>query len=110
MIARSSTEAEYPAIVSVVDETTWVKNLLKELHVYIRTPPGIFCDNLGVTYLCENNNLHCPMKHIIVDFHCVRQWVNSKCLIFKHIPSSDQLVDALTKPPPKRSYHHHFPT
>ncbi|KAH0639576.1 hypothetical protein KY285_036162 [Solanum tuberosum] len=48
-IARSSTEAEYRAVASVVDETTWVKFFLKELHVHIPTPPTIFCDNLHVT-------------------------------------------------------------
>jgi len=49
VVARSSTEAEYRAVASVVDETTWVKFFLKELHVHIPTPPTIFCDNLHVT-------------------------------------------------------------
>ncbi|KAH0776387.1 hypothetical protein KY290_007798 [Solanum tuberosum] len=53
---------------TTVNETIWVKDLLKELHVKILTPPTIFCDNLGVTYLCENNNLH-----IVVYFRYVRQ-------------------------------------
>ncbi|KAH0633429.1 hypothetical protein KY284_036215 [Solanum tuberosum] len=81
-IARSSTEAKYRAVACFVDETTWVKNLLKELHVHIPTPPTIFCDNLRVTYLCENNNLHNHMKHIVVDFHYVHQQVTNKHLIF----------------------------
>lgn len=49
-IARSSTEAECRAVASAVDETTWVKTFLKELHVHIPTPPTIFCHNRGVTY------------------------------------------------------------
>ncbi|KAH0682733.1 hypothetical protein KY290_021329 [Solanum tuberosum] len=96
IIARSSTEAEYRDVASAIDETIWVKNLLKELHVKILTPPTIFCDNLGVTYLYENNNLHSRMKHIAVHFHYIRQQVNDKHLTFKHILSSYQLADSLT--------------
>ncbi|XP_019240824.1 PREDICTED: uncharacterized protein LOC109220808 [Nicotiana attenuata] len=35
-------------------------------------------------------------------------WVNDKCLIFKQIPSSDQLADTLTKLLPKNSFRRHF--
>ncbi|KAH0658939.1 hypothetical protein KY285_027489 [Solanum tuberosum] len=48
--AVNLTDRKYWAVASTVHETTWVKNLLKELHVQNPTPPTIFRDNLGVTY------------------------------------------------------------
>ncbi|CAN4114156.1 unnamed protein product [Withania somnifera] len=48
------------------------------------------------------------MKHIVVEFHYVRQQVKEKCLIFKHIPSSNQLDDSLTKPLSKNLFHQYL--
>ncbi|WMV46615.1 hypothetical protein MTR67_040000 [Solanum verrucosum] len=107
-VDRKEKKKEYRIVACVVDETTWVKNLLKELHVHIPTPPTMFCDRLRVTYLCENNNLHNRMKHIVVDFHYVRQQVSNKHLIFEHITSLGKLADTLTKPLPKSPFLLHF--
>lgn len=74
----------------------------------ILTPPTIFCDNLSVTYLYENHNLHSRMKHIIVYFHYVRQQIIDKSLTFEHIPTFNQLADSLIKPLSKTSFHRHL--
>lgn len=38
------------------------------------------------------------MKHIAIDFHFVRQKIQSGELRVSHVASADQLADALTKP------------
>lgn len=45
----SSTEAEYSFVANVVIETTWVKNLLLELHTPLKKSSAVYCDNVGVT-------------------------------------------------------------
>ena len=38
------------------------------------------------------------MKHIAIDFHFVREKVQSGTLRVSHVASADQLADSLTKP------------
>ncbi|KAH0637403.1 hypothetical protein KY289_037318 [Solanum tuberosum] len=105
-VARSSTEAEYRAVASVVAELNWLTNLLQELWVKLPCPPKVFCDNIGVTYLCRNPVFHSRMKHVAIDFHFVRDQVESGKISVHHIPTGAQLADALTKALPRRSFVH----
>ncbi|KAH0729056.1 hypothetical protein KY289_000244 [Solanum tuberosum] len=103
-VARSSTEAEYKAVASAVAELNWLTNLLQELRVKLPCPPKLFCDNIGVTYLCRNPVFHSRMKHVAIDFHFVRDQVESRQISVHHIPTGAQLADALTKALPGRSF------
>ena len=44
------------------------------------------------------------MKHIALDYHFVRQFVQSGQLRVTHVSSTDQLADALTKPLPRARF------
>lgn len=63
----------------------------------IRSPPTLWCDNLGATFLASNPVFHARTKHIEIDFHFIRERVASKDLIVRFICSNDQLADLLTK-------------
>ncbi|KAK0594932.1 hypothetical protein LWI29_001900 [Acer saccharum] len=97
-VARSSTEAEYRAIAHTTAEVIWISSLLCELLISPSTPPTIYCDNISATYLCSNPVFHSWMKHIAIDFHFVREKVQSGKLRVSHVVSSDQLADSLIKP------------
>nr|GEU45352.1 hypothetical protein [Tanacetum cinerariifolium] len=47
VISRSSAEAEYRGVANAVVETAWVRNLLRELHMPLRTATLVYCDNLA---------------------------------------------------------------
>ena len=96
-MARSSTEAEYRAVAAATAELNWISNLLSELQCST-SPPTIYCDNLGATYLTANPVFHSRMKHIAIDFHFVRDQVSKHKLRVTHVHSSDQLADSLTTP------------
>ncbi|GJV21096.1 putative RNA-directed DNA polymerase [Tanacetum coccineum] len=49
MVSRSSTEAEYKALVDTVAELTWLQALLNELGIRSSSTPILWCDNLGGT-------------------------------------------------------------
>ncbi|KAL8120231.1 hypothetical protein AgCh_017394 [Apium graveolens] len=96
-VARSSIEAEYRTVASSLAELNWVMNFLIELKLPVSSPPRIFCDNIGATYLCHNPVFHSRMKHIALDFHFVRDQVQRKLITVHHVNSLNQVVDLLTK-------------
>ena len=82
----------------VATKLQWVKSLLLELLTLVQLLPTLFSNNLGATYLSANPVFHSRMKHLAIDYHFVRELVQSSELGVVHVSVSDQLADALTKP------------
>lgn len=99
VVSRSSTEAEYRSLAHAVSEISWIRSLLHELHIPVKSPPVIWVDNLSTIALASNPVLHSRAKHIELDIHFVRDKVAAKEIEHRHVPSLDQVADILTKPP-----------
>ena len=97
-VSRSSTEAEYKSLANATAEVMWMETLLDELGVYRPHVSRLWCDNLGATYLSVNPVFHARTKHIVIDFHFVRERVAQKKLEIRFIPTGDQVADGFTKP------------
>ena len=74
-----------------------MKSLLSELLAPIQLSPTLFSDNLGATYLSANPVFHSCMNYLAIDYHFVRDLVQSSKLRVIHVSAGDQLADALTK-------------
>ena len=96
-VAHSSSEVEYRAIAVATAELQWVKSLMSELLVLVQSPPTLFLDNLGATYLSANRVFHSCMTHLAIGYHFVIDLIQSSELCVFHVSTGDQLVDALTK-------------
>ena len=68
-LSHSSAEAEYRVVTNVVAETTWIHNLLRELHSPSSTDTLVYCDNVSTVYLPSNPMHHQWTKHIEIDIH-----------------------------------------
>ncbi|MCI13410.1 retrovirus-related Pol polyprotein from transposon TNT 1-94, partial [Trifolium medium] len=60
-VARSSTEAEYKALVDTASELLWVLSLFTELVHILTATPVLYCDNIGATHLSANPVFHSRM-------------------------------------------------
>ncbi|GKE08298.1 ribonuclease H-like domain-containing protein [Tanacetum coccineum] len=93
----SSVEAEYRGVTKVVAETTWLRNLLHELHMSLLSATLVYCDNVSAIYLTANHVQHQRTKHIEIDIHFVYDMVTRGHVRVLHVPSRYQYVDIFTK-------------
>lgn len=98
VVARSSTEAEYRSLAYTTAELMWIKQLLSDLQAPISHPPLLLCDNVGSIFMSKNPVISTRSKHIALDFHFIREQVESGQLKISHVSSIDQLADIFTKP------------
>ena len=71
-------------------------------------PITVYCDNQSALYIAENPIYHDRTKHIELDFHFVRERVQSNLLLPLHISTSMQVANVFTKPLEHALFHHHI--
>ncbi|GKG64067.1 ribonuclease H-like domain-containing protein, partial [Tanacetum coccineum] len=50
-LSRSSAEAEYRRVANAVAETSWIRNLLRELHTPLSTATLVYYDNVSAVLI-----------------------------------------------------------
>ncbi|GJR86995.1 ribonuclease H-like domain-containing protein [Tanacetum coccineum] len=86
-LSRSSAEAEYRGVANAVAETSWIRNLLRELHTPLSTATLVYCDNVSAVYMSANPVQHQRTKHIDIDIHFVRDKVAAGHVRVLRVPS-----------------------
>ncbi|GJU00431.1 ribonuclease H-like domain-containing protein [Tanacetum coccineum] len=76
-LSRLSAEAEYWGVANVVAETSWLRNLLCELHSPLSTTTLVYCHYVSAVYMSANPVQHQRTKHIEIDIHFVRDMVTA---------------------------------
>jgi hypothetical protein len=71
--------------------------LLRELHIYLPSPPTRWCDNLSAMSLASNPIFHARTKHIKIDYHFIREKVVNKDVVVRYINTCNQVADIFTK-------------
>lgn len=96
-MSMSSTEAEYKALTHTTADIAWIRNILKDLGVFVSNPPSIHCDNMSAIALSANPVFHFKIRHLDIDYHFVREQVQKGDFEVLYIPTDDQTADVLTK-------------
>ncbi|XP_021747771.1 uncharacterized protein LOC110713621 [Chenopodium quinoa] len=96
-LSKSTAEAEYRGVANVIAETTWLRNLLLELHCPLRKATVVYCDNISAVYMSHNPVHHQRTKHVEMDIHFVREKFSLGHIRVLHVPSSFQYADIFTK-------------
>ena len=96
-ISHSCIESEYRALATTTAELYWLRQVLKDLGIYLSAPPKLWCDNVSALAVASNPVFHAHTKHIEVDYHFVREKVLRRDIQIKYIATGDQLADVFTK-------------
>ncbi|KAE8676474.1 hypothetical protein F3Y22_tig00111588pilonHSYRG00004 [Hibiscus syriacus] len=96
-ISLSTTEAEYRAAVMVAQESTWLIQLMNNLHQPVDYAIPLYCDNQSEIRLAENLVFHSRTKHVEVHYHFFREKVLQEEIEMRQIKTDDQIVDLFTK-------------
>jgi hypothetical protein len=96
-VALSSAEAEYMAASHANCEAIWLHKLLVGLFGVQLRPIVIYCDNQSCIKLYENPVFHDTSKHIEIQYHFIRHYVQRGAIELQYISTDEQVADILTK-------------
>ena len=96
-IALLSIEAEYRDVAIAVCEVFWLKRMLKDLGVPIKGSILLYCDNMTSVHLARNLVFHKRTKHTEVQYHFIRERVQTGDIDLQHINTNLQVADIFTK-------------
>ncbi|GJW60422.1 ribonuclease H-like domain-containing protein [Tanacetum coccineum] len=97
MLSHSSAEAEYRGVMNAIVKTSWIRNLLRELHTPLFTATLVYCDNVSTVYMSANPVQHQRTKHIEIDIYFIRDKVAAGYVRVLHVPSRFHYADIFTK-------------
>uniref|UniRef100_A0A2N9G4E2 Integrase catalytic domain-containing protein n=1 Tax=Fagus sylvatica TaxID=28930 RepID=A0A2N9G4E2_FAGSY len=100
VVAHSSTEAEYRALVDATSELLWLLWLLADMGAPQTTSTPIHYDNRSDIHIAHNDVFHERTKHIEIDYHFIRHHLQQSALHLLSVSSEDQLANVFTKSHP----------
>src|SRR5204862_2328971 len=89
IVASSSMEAEYMALLEATKESIWVQRLLSELGQTVENANVIFEDNQEAIVLAYNPEHYARIKHIDIQYHFVRDYVKNNKIKLEYCPTAD---------------------
>ena len=104
MVALSTMEAEYMAMMHHSQQALWMHNFLLEIGLEQSLPAILHVDNNSSIALAQSTQGHSRAKHIDIRHHYIRERVQEGDIDVRHIPSSENLADICTKPLPRAAH------
>ena len=95
--AQSTTEAEYRALSTALNEVIWIVMVLKEIVIKVKQPIRIKEDNQATIKLGTNNMASARSKHIDLRHHVIRYYNDKGTILLEYVESSQMIADMLTK-------------
>ena len=104
LIALSSTEAEYIALMEAAKEATWLRELHQEICLLLNMDNSslqgsipILAHNQAAIHMAKVPRFHDRTKHISIRYHYVRSAIENNLITLDYIPTTDNPADILTK-------------
>lgn len=95
VVALSTTEAEYVAIIEASKEIMWLQDYMEELH---RKQPvsTLWSDSQSAVHLAKNAAYHSRTRHIKKRYHFIRSALKDNELKLQKIDGSENPTDMMT--------------
>ena len=77
-------------------EALWLQKLVTLLG-HPQSTTRIWNDNAGSIILTKDPSFHTHTKHIDVQYHFIREWVQSNKIAFKYLHTTEMPANMLTK-------------
>ena len=106
-VSFSSCEAEYQGLAAAVQESIFLRGLLRELGYEQFEPTTIGKDNQSCIKLATNPVLHKRSKHIDTKYQFIREGVNNNSIKLIYTPTDEMAADLLTKSSPQQKVEQH---
>jgi hypothetical protein len=97
IIALSTTEAEYMAVMHVTKEALWLRLLINEIFEKFSGLITLFGDNQSAIALMKDHQYHVRTKHINIHFHFICWIVEEGKIKLVYCPTDEMVADTLTK-------------
>jgi hypothetical protein len=107
LVVTSTAEAEYVAVATAAKEAMFIRTLCTELGIPgIRAIPlTLRSDNEAAITIANGKGFTPRTKHFDIRYHFIRDVITRGLIQVKHIPTGDNVADALTKPLPLATFH-----
>ena len=96
-VSCCSTESEYRALATTAAKLVWIRQVLKDLGIFLSFSPKLWCDNVSTLAIASNPVFHDRTKHVEVDYHFVCERVLRRDLQIRYVATGDQLADIFSK-------------
>ena len=96
-VSLSSNEAQFRAAASIVQEISWLMQLMKDLHQEADYLVKLHCDNQFTIWLVENPIFHAHTKHVEMHYHYIKEKVLQGEIEMQSSKIEDQIANMLTK-------------
>ena len=108
-VALSSTEPEYMALTQATKEWIWLQALLLDLGAqkHLEEIRNISIDNQDALALARNAEFHARTKHIDIQYHFIRQHIESGKITLTYSPTADMSADTFAKALPQPAFTRH---
>lgn len=97
-VTLSTTEAKYIALTSACQEALWLRNLIRKISpIPDKGAVELLCNNKGVIDLSSTNGYKPRTKHIDTKHHFIREKIEAKEMVVKHIGTEEMLAHIMAK-------------
>jgi hypothetical protein len=96
VVALSTTEVEYMVATHGRKEVVWIQRLCSGIR-FEKRAMKVSCDSQSTIFLEKNPAYHSKTKHIDVQYHFVRDMVESNKVLLEKVDTLENIEDSLTK-------------
>ncbi|XP_025980644.1 uncharacterized mitochondrial protein AtMg00810-like [Glycine max] len=104
VVAQSTAEVEYVAVVAAVNQALWIRKIMTYLHMKQEESTQIFVDNQAAISIANDLVFHGKTKHFKIKLFLLREIQREGEVKLLYCKTENQSADILTKALPKAKF------